>query len=224
MGKLGSLLFIPSYCPFFNEHDVMDALVARMRPSDIVFDIGAYHGTWAMLLSRHAAEVVAFEPQPSTFSVLKEMISVNGARNVKVCCLALGSEPCSADFWGTGSGASLRAGHLRQSHVSVEVDTLDRYVDRLSLMPDVLKIDVEGGEYDVLLGARRCLAHTRLLCIEVHLEELSRFGADYAMMSALLTKSGFVEVVRKRPTRGDAEDASRMHVIMERGSEQRQAG
>ena len=57
-------LFDPSYSPFFNEDDVMDVLDRRIRPGDVVFDIGAYHGVWALLLARQAREVVAFEPNP----------------------------------------------------------------------------------------------------------------------------------------------------------------
>jgi hypothetical protein len=97
MGELRSLLFDPNYSPYFNEDDVMDVLASRMRPDDVVFDIGAYHGVWAMLLARHAAEVVAFEPQPRTFDVLQQMIAVNRPRNVSAACLALGSEPKIAD-------------------------------------------------------------------------------------------------------------------------------
>ena len=60
-----------------------------------------------------------------------------------------------ADFWGTGSGASLRPGHYRPSCTSVKVETLDRFVERRASLPDVLKIDVEGAEHQVLAGARR---------------------------------------------------------------------
>jgi FkbM family methyltransferase len=223
MGKLESLLLDPAYCPFFNEDDVMDALIARIRPGDAVFDVGAHHGVWAMLLARHVAEVVAFEPQPRTFDVLEEMIAVNHARNVSASRLAIGGEPHTADFWGTGSGASLRPGGLRPSHTRVDVETLDGFVERRGALPDVLKIDVEGAEYQVLLGGRRCLAHARLACIEVHFDELPKFGADYEMVRALLTEAGFVEVMRSTPMRLDAEDPSRLHVILEKASELRQA-
>jgi FkbM family methyltransferase len=224
MGKLESLLLDPAYCPFFNEDDVMDALVARIRPSDAVFDVGAHHGVWAVLLARHAAEVVAFEPQPGTFDVLQEMIAVNRARNVSAARVAIGCEPQIADFWGTGSGASLRPGGLRPSHTRVDVDTLDRVIERRASPPDVLKIDVEGAEYQVLLGGRRCLAHARLACIEVHFDELPKFGADDAMLNALMAGAGFVEIMRSRPVRLGAEDQTRMHVIWERRSKDRQAG
>ncbi len=216
MGELKALLFNPNYSPFFNEDQVMDALVAHMRADDVVFDIGAYHGVWAVPLSRHAREVVAFEPNPGTYHVLEETIDVNRARNISACRLAIGSTPGIADFFGTGSGASLRPGHLRQSCTRVTVDTLDRFVERRASLPDVLKIDVEGAEYQVLSGARRCLAHARLVCIEVHFDELPKFGADYSIMREVMGDAGFVEIMQMTPIRLGAEDRTRMHVILEK--------
>ncbi len=219
MGDLKSLLFNPSYSPFFNEDDVMDVLVEKIRPGDIVFDIGAYHGVWSMLLARHAREVVAFEPNPGSLKVLKEMIAVNGPRNVVCFSMAIGSESSSADLWGTGSGASLRPGRLRTSRSQVKVEALDSFVEGRPPPPDILKIDVEGAEHQVLTGARRCLAHARVVCIELHFEELPKFGADQTMVEALMLDAGFVEIGRKRPTRLGGEDPSRLHVVFERKSE-----
>ena len=224
MGELRALLFDPTYAPFFNEDDVMDVLVSRMRADDVVFDIGAYHGVWAVLLARHAREVVAFEPNPGTFEVLEETIAVNRAGNISACPVAIGNTSGTADFWGTGSGASLRPGHHRPSCTRVAVDTLDRFVERRTSLPDLLKIDVEGAEHQVLAGARCCLAHARVVCIEVHFDELPKFGADYSMVGALLADAGFVEIKRSRPKRVGAEDSTRMHVIWEKNSEIGQAG
>jgi FkbM family methyltransferase len=224
MGELRSLLFDAAYSPFFNEDDVMDVLAARMRITDVVFDIGAYHGVWAVLLARHARQVVAFEPNPGTFAVLQETIAVNRARNVSASPVAIGGESSTADFWGTGSGASLRPGQHRAARHRVTVETLDSFVGQANVRPDVIKIDVEGAEHQVLVGGRRSLLHARLVCIEVHFEELPKFGADYPMLDALMASAGFVEIMRSRPERLGAEDQTRMHVIWERRSEGRQAG
>ncbi|HUP39047.1 MAG TPA: FkbM family methyltransferase [Vicinamibacterales bacterium] len=224
MGELRSLLFDPTYAPFFNEDDVMDVLAARMRAEDVVFDIGAYHGVWAVLLARHAREVVAFEPNPDTFAVLLETIAVNRARNISASPIAIGGESGTTDFWGTGSGASLRPGQHRSPRNRVRVETLDSFVDQGAPHPDVIKIDVEGAEHQVLAGAGRSLPRARLVCIEVHFGELPKFGADYAMLSALMADAGFVEIMRSQPARLGAEDATRMHVIWERKSEGVQIG
>lgn len=219
MGELRPLLFDPAYSPFFNEDEVMDVLGARIRKDDVVFDIGAYHGVWALILARNAREVVAFEPNPGTFQVLRETIAVNRARNVFASPVAVGAVSGSADFFGTGSGASLRQGEHRASRSRVSVETLDTFVQDRGSMPDVIKIDVEGAEHQVLTGARRCLAHARLVCIEIHFEELPKFAGDYTLIEALLDDAGFVEIMRHRPLRLGAEDPTRMHVVWERRSE-----
>ena len=221
MGELRSMLFDPAYSPFFNEDEVMDVLEPRIQAGDVIFDIGAYHGVWAMLLARRAREVVAFEPNPGSFAVLEEMIAVNGAGNVLACPLAIGGESGIVDFWGTGSGASLRQGQYRPSRNRVKMETLDDFASGRGSWPDVIKIDVEGAEHQVLTGAPRCLAHARLVCIEVHFDELPRFGADYAAVSALMANAGYIEIMRSIPTRLGKDDQSRMHVVMERPSEPR---
>ena len=216
MGHLRPLLFDRTYSPFFNEDDVMDALAARLRKDDVVFDIGAYHGVWAVILARQAREVVACEPNPGTFQVLTETIAVNGATNVRVSAVAIGAASGVADFWGTGSGASLHRGEHRVARTRVDVETLDTFADHLGSIPDVIKIDVEGAEQQVLSGARRCLGHARLVCIEVHFDELPKFGGDYSMIEALLTDAGFAEIMRITPVRLGADDPTRMHVVWER--------
>jgi FkbM family methyltransferase len=219
MGELRPLLFDPAYSPFFNEDDVMDVLAAKVHKNDVVFDIGAYHGVWALILARQAREVVAFEPNPGTFKVLTETIAVNRVRNVTASPLAVGAASGTADFWGTGSGASLRQGEHRPSRTRVRVEPLDTIVADMGSMPDVIKIDVEGAEHHVLTGARRCLAHVRLVCIEIHFEELPKFGGDYLTIETLLVEAGFDEIMRSRPLRHGSEDPTRMHVVWERRSE-----
>jgi FkbM family methyltransferase len=216
MGELRALLFDPTYSPFFNEDDVMDVIAPKLRPSDVVFDIGAYHGVWAVVLARHVREVVAFEPNPGTFEVLTETIAVNRTSNISAVPVAIAGAAGTADFWGTGSGASLRHGANRSSRSRVKMQTLDDFVEHHGSRPDVIKIDVEGAEHQVLTGARRSLAHARLVCIEVHFEELPKFGGDYGMIDALMTDAGFVEIMRSRPMRLGAEDTTRMHLVLER--------
>ena len=133
MGELNSLLFDSTYSSFFNKDDVMDVLVARMRADDVAFDIGAYHGVWAVPLARHAREVVAFEPNPGMFQVLRETIAVNRARNVSAGPVAIGGESSTADFlfcgaWSVAAGRArwepfaASANAPRQEYVLVEDD------------------------------------------------------------------------------------------------------
>jgi len=76
--------------------------------------------------------------------------------------------------------------------VDVEITTLDEEVDRLGVRPDLLKIDVEGFEYEVLVGARRLLAsHTPPICLELHLGLLDRRGISPRQVVEELLSHGY---------------------------------
>ena len=182
MGELRSLLFDPAYSPFFNEDDVMDVLVARMRADDVVFDIGAYHGVWAVLLARHAREVVAFEPNPGTSQVLKETIAVNRARNVSASPSRLAASRAPPISGAPAAARAFGPGQHRPSRSRVKVETLDRFVEHGSSCPDVIKIDVEGAEHQVLAGGRRCLAHAGSCASKCISRSCRSSARDYPML------------------------------------------
>ena len=217
VGELKSLLLNPLYPPLFEGEELMELLVGKMRPTDVVFDVGAWHGINASLFSRRASQVVSFEPNPSTFRVLQETIVVNGARNITAYALAVGNERATAELWGTGSGSSLRPGPGKLVHSLVNVISMDEFAAERSTLPDVIKIDAEGAEYQVLAGARDCLAHTRLLYLEMHFLELPKFDASPAMLESLVRAAGFVEIGRQTPVIKGAEDRTRLHLLFEKG-------
>ena len=217
VGELKSLLLNPSYPPMFEGEELMELLVGKIRPTDVVFDIGAWHGINASLFARKARQVISFEPNPSTFKVLQETVAVNGAQNIEAHPLAIGNERTTAELWGSGSGSSLRPGPGKVAHSRVNVISLDEFAAERSTLPDVIKMDVEGAEYNALTGAPRCLSHARLLYLEMHFQELPKFDATPAMVEHLVCDAGFVEIGRQTPIIKNAEDRSRMHVLFEKG-------
>jgi FkbM family methyltransferase len=215
IGKLTSLLLDSTY-RIYDEEDVMEALLRRLRPDDLVFDIGAHHGLHAIVFANVVRTVVAFEPNPLAFEVLKETLSVNGTSNVFPHEVAIGSEAYAGELWGTGSGASFVPREVGMQRSRVTVIPLDDFAARATGFPDVLKIDVEGAEHQVLSGGRRCLDHCRLVCLEVHLDQLQRFGVTGDAIFMQLAQSGFTEIFRRHSRREGGEDPLRIHVIFER--------
>ena len=70
--------------------------------------------------------------------------------------------------------------------------TVDREVDALGLVPDVMKIDVEGYEFEVLRGAQGLLRSRKpVLCLELHLDLLERRGIPPAELVASLQSHGY---------------------------------
>lgn len=151
----------------------------NVKPEEIVVDVGAHIGRYTLLAARHASRVVSLEPDPSNFAMLKSNIKLNHFANVTPLQLALTDMPGKRRFFLAGGGDtgtsslesnwcwSLDAG-VKRREVEVECETLDRLVDSLNLERiDWLKIDVESHEVAVLEGAKKALARTNKLILEV---------------------------------------------------------
>jgi FkbM family methyltransferase len=138
-----------------------------VRPGMTVLDIGAHHGLYTLLSSRLAGptgRVFAFEPSPRERKALLRHVKLNGCKNVRVQALALGDADKKAELYVVDSAESgcnsLRppAVTTATSPVSVQVVPLDGWLAEQGIeRVDFIKLDVEGGELDVLRGAVKLL-------------------------------------------------------------------
>jgi hypothetical protein len=117
----------------------------------VVFDVGAHVGYSCLLLaSLSSARVVAFEPDPATVARLQTNVEDNPRLRPRITVVpeAVGRQ------------------------VDASTTTLDEAAARFG-QPDVVKIDIEGGELDALHGGLRTLTeHRPHLIIETHSAEL----------------------------------------------------
>jgi FkbM family methyltransferase len=141
-----------------------------------VVDVGAGIGAFAIdTAARHADSVVyAFEPSPESFALLERGIELNGVLNVRVFERAIG--PRDGTGWldvsaaeavthrMTNSGRSV-AGAIEVTQSTLAAVFRDFGLERC----DFLKIDCEGGEYDILLTTSAdTLARIERICLEYH--------------------------------------------------------
>ena len=145
------------------------------KPVPVVFDVGANEGQWIkeMLAICPAAQIHAFEPQKK----LAAQIACNFP-NVKVNNVALGEISGTLELFDyvnhPGSQhASLLDGVIDGMHSGdsksqmVSIDTLDNYCKQNQIKCiDFLKIDVEGFELKVLLGAQKLLRNRQVDVIQ----------------------------------------------------------
>ena len=82
--------------------------------------------------------------------------------------LAETSGTAKLNQWGDGAGASLLPHVSGKPHLAKEVvvERMDDIAERLSLLPDLIKLDLQGGEINALRGAEACVRHTEMVIVE----------------------------------------------------------
>jgi FkbM family methyltransferase len=148
--------------------------------SDKLFlDIGAHTGTYAISLTNSAREVVAFEPQRSTYYALCGSVAASGL-SAKIVChkYGLGSEEQVGEqtlkiVSNDGGGSSLLPGEnesvIREE--TVEIRTLDSFKLREI---GFIKMDVENNELQVLMGSQNTLKRSNYPKILFEMNETNR--------------------------------------------------
>ena len=142
------------------------AAVLGQRDWDVVVDVGANYGEMTLGVPVPAgARIVCFEPNPRVLPHLRRSLREAGLA-VDLREEAVGAREGTADFaldtvWSGRSGlAAVRRTDVENpvETVTVPVVTLDSALAPSDTDSVCLKVDVEGGELDVLEGARRLLS------------------------------------------------------------------
>jgi len=173
------------------DYNNMRLLQWLFRGGGTFFDIGANIGSYTLVASEQGnAQVVAFEPHPTTVKLLSENVRLNGRQNVTVCPMALGQRDGS--LWLTDhAGSSINHSVAQHEGRTVEVPCrrVDTFCGERGMTPNYVKLDVEGFEFDVLIGFGSRLRLVELLLIEcIGLSEQRSVGAR--AIHELLTEYG----------------------------------
>ena len=172
------------------EVDRLRAFAAATGAGNAVYDIGANVGIYSLLASSCVGPsgiVYAFEPQERNLQFLRRHMTLNHVENCEIFAAALsnseGTRRFAAAHWESSMGRLSAEGEL-----VVPSTTLDAciYGEKRLRPPNILKIDVEGGELEVLEGANRVLMEFHpAVFLEVHGTEL------HAQCRALLAGKGY---------------------------------
>ncbi|HYE67043.1 MAG TPA: FkbM family methyltransferase [Anaerovoracaceae bacterium] len=173
--------------------EVMLDLKSKLANRDkvTIFDVGGFTGINSLIYSKittDASNIIAFEPNPYNKNRMFINLSANPLLNKKIKVESIGfssrtaSEEMTmlANIEGPSSTSRLRDSHpkirdnnLPKGHFVEKVDvvTVDEYVEKTNTIPDIIKIDIEGAEFLLLLGAIKTLQqHHPMLYIELHSE------------------------------------------------------
>jgi len=168
----------------YNVSRVVEILKQMKNP--ILLDVGACTGSYSLLDKLVDVQVYSFEPVSKTFAVLEKNIKLN---NSKTKCFNF----AISNYNGTGTLKTVghdgaialsildgRPSFTRKDTVQSEVKvmTIDKWCADNNIIPDFIKIDVEGGELRVLQGAENIISKYKpgILC-EISQENTNQF--DY---------------------------------------------
>ena len=168
------------------EPELQSALRELIPAAAVIFDVGANIGYVSLLLTKAAGKagrVFAFEALPSNVEQLRRNLALNGMEaQVTVVASAVAQTPGPVRFLVHSSGGMGKAAGSAgrddryQSEVTVPGISLDVFVyGQGNPPPQVVKMDIEGGEVLALPGMRRVLAEARpLMLMELHGPESCR--------------------------------------------------
>jgi FkbM family methyltransferase len=121
-----------------------------LNERSVVFDLGGYHGDFAAAIyDRYGCTVHVFEPVPSFY----EMCLKRFQDNPKIICHKFGLSDKTGSFMisDAADASSISASGGASQKISVEVVSCDEFLASIDTpYIDLLKINIEGGEYEVL--------------------------------------------------------------------------
>jgi FkbM family methyltransferase len=134
----------------------------------IAIDGGAFIGDSALAISEYGVNAIyCFEPDRQNRVALEQTIEMNRLDNVVIEEAGLGGRQMTAFVSGSRSEVSLIVDENREG--GVPVFTIDEFCAERNVVPGLIKLDVEGMEYEVILGASRTIqAHKPILIISIY--------------------------------------------------------
>lgn len=147
----------------------------------VFYDIGANYGYYCLKLASSASHIYAFEPVSQTNTILLRNIQRNKLVNITPFQLGLSDKKCqmNMNLYNSSGKNSLFIRHSPVDHLlgqeTIELVPLDTLFEEKGLQPpDVMKIDIEGGELFALRGAKTLIKTFQPVLLLEYLEEMAQ--------------------------------------------------
>ncbi|MEM7665731.1 MAG: FkbM family methyltransferase [Pseudomonadota bacterium] len=145
-------------------------IMSILREEDVVLEVGANIGYYALMEASRCRKIYAIEPHPENVERLKRNIDLNGYTNIEVQHAGFGEEDGKLKLytselsnWHTAKENPGSSGEF----IEVDCHRIDTFATA-NEDPTFIKMDVEGFELQVLRGATETLKKIRHLFIELH--------------------------------------------------------
>lgn len=178
-------------------------LIHHLNTGHTFIDIGAHYGYFSLLAAHLVGErgrVVAFEAAPATFKVLQQNAASKAAVEVVHGAVSDTAAPLTfyefpnlySEYNSSDIGQYEQAAWFRSSPPrAVQVPGVDpsAYLEQHGLIPNIFKIDVEGGEHQVIRGLAAWLARHSAIVVMEYIANTGATGTTPHQQAALLLQS-----------------------------------
>lgn len=145
------------------------------RERATVFDIGAYSGFFALYCSVlwPNATIYCFEPDPDNFKNCALNLKLNSrlTKNISVFNIGFSNKDKEVKFYKYFFSAhnSIYKFYQPAIEIRVKLKSFKKYLDKINVTADLLKIDAEGAEYDILYPlSRKDFKKIKQVFVEIH--------------------------------------------------------
>lgn len=167
------------------EPETVRVLKTCLSKGSSFVDLGANEGLFTVQAAKYCGEsgkVIAIEPQPRCREILERNCQLNGCTNVTIVPFAVSDYAGAmrlylSDSTNTGTTSIVRPGWLAWRTIHVECMPLEYLLDSRGVgTVDLLKMDIEGSEYEAVMGNPGLFRSGRIraLALEYHPDILDR--------------------------------------------------
>lgn len=186
--KIGKFLFLlnqngrlASFSPLLPLHEYKEMLIIKhlLRNNlniGIFIDIGAHIGKYSIFLSKYFSKIIAIEPDKNNFNLLSKNVKTNRLEN-KILPFNIAILDKEKVVWffeyedSVKSSIKSSENEMPINKYKVRSTSLDKLVEKLGIDTEkirLIKIDVEGAEFEVIKGAVKTLKNSKpILLIEI---------------------------------------------------------
>lgn len=197
------------------EKKVKDSFLENISLGDTVIDLGANIGEFSLIAAKKvgpSGRIIAVEPLAETLISLKKNMDLNGFQNYSILECAVGNKLGKMSLYKKSESATMglldpvKGVENMVETNQIDVKTIDSIITKEKIKKvGMLKIDVEGFEYEVLCGCKDSFKQNKIkkIICEVHSSYLRAKGLDDDSIYNLLKQNGFsitvIEKSKERP-------------------------
>ncbi|HEX7765415.1 MAG TPA: FkbM family methyltransferase [Nitrospira sp.] len=171
-----------------------------MKPGEVLFDVGANIGQYAMIAAKAGLTVHAFEPEAQNFALLVRNIAINNLSDncvpwpvalsdrETIEILHLSGLVAGGSCHSYGESKNFKGEEKPFPHRQGSMSTtMDHFAYAQSCYPTHIKLDVDGFEHKVVSGGLECIKHARSVLIEIN----TSYEEHNELVSRMTNQFGF---------------------------------